>query len=196
MKHLNLAILITGRGSNMEALLASAKADSTFPGRPVVVISSNKQAQGIEKAMLYGVPVEIVDRGDYSSKQEFEKSLLMALGRYQVDVICLAGFMHVLSDDFISSCPQKIINIHPSLLPAYKGLDTHARVLAAGEKETGCTVHYVIPELDSGDVIIQQSVPVQEGDTQDSLAARVLTQEHIIYPEAVRMLAQGGGAAK
>lgn len=185
---INLAILISGRGSNMEALIrACARPD--FPARVSVVISNRPDAGGLAKAAAAGIAAETVDHKSFPDKAAFEAGLQAALARYPVDLICLAGFMRLLSADFIVRWPERIINIHPSLLPDYKGLNTHERVLAEGRAETGCTVHYVIPAMDEGPVILQKKVAVLPGDTPDSLAARVLEQEHAAYPEAIRLLA-------
>lgn len=189
---LNLAILISGRGSNMQALVRACESPD-FPARVAVVISNNPDAPGLIFARQAGIPAETVDHRAFGSRDAFEAALRRSLAKHPVDLICLAGFMRVLGADFTGAWPGRIINIHPSLLPAYKGLNVHERVLADGCTESGCTVHYVTPELDAGPVILQQSVPVLPGDTPETLAARVLEQEHAIYPEAVRMLA---GAAR
>jgi len=190
VEKLNLAILISGRGSNMQALL-EACADPAFPARVAVVVSNRPDAAGLEKAGAMGVATAVIDHKLYPGKPAFEKALHEALAPYNPGLICLAGFMRLLSSDFIAGWQDRIINIHPSLLPAYKGLDTHARVLADNGRETGCTVHLVIPEMDAGPVILQKKIRVMPGDTPDILAARVLEQEHIAYPEAVRMIAEG-----
>lgn len=185
---INLAILISGRGSNMEALIDACAAPA-FPARVSVVISNRPDAAGLAKASAAGIATEIVDHKNFPDKETFEAALRAALEKHPADLICLAGFMRILSADFIARWPERIINIHPSLLPDYKGLNTHERVLADGGLETGCTVHYVIPAMDEGPAILQKKVPVRPGDTPESLAARVLEQEHIVYPEAVRLLA-------
>ena len=185
---LNLAILIGGRGSNMMALIDSCR-ESGFPARMSVVVSHRAEAAGIATARAAGVPVETVDHRNFADKAGFESALLETLEKYPVDIICLAGFMRILSAGFVAHWPGKILNIHPSLLPDYKGLDTHARVLADGRTESGCTVHFVTPALDDGEIILQRRVPVLKDDTPETLAARVLEQEHRAYPEAIRMLA-------
>lgn len=189
MRKLNLAILISGRGSNMESLIRACAAPD-FPARVSVVVSNRPDAAGLSKAVAAGIATEIVDHKNFQDKAAFETALQKALEKYPVDLICLAGFMRILGVDFIDRWPGRIINIHPSLLPDYKGLDTHERVLADGREETGCTVHYVIPAMDEGPVILQKKVAVVPGDTPDSLSARVLAQEHIAYPEAVRLIAE------
>ena len=190
---INLAILISGRGSNMESLIRAC-AEDDFPARVAVVISNRPGAAGLAKAASSKIPIETVDHMNFSDKTSFEAALQKALKKYPVDLICLAGFMRLLSADFIKYWPERIINIHPSLLPDYKGLNTHERVLADRRSETGCTVHYVIPEMDEGPVILQKRVPVHSNDTADTLSARVLAQEHIAYPEAVRLVAEKLGS--
>ena len=170
----------------MQALIEACD-NPDFPAVIRVVISSRADAAGLKKAA--NIPAIVIARADYASKPAFEKALQEALAEYPVDLICLAGFMHLLSADFIGSWEDRIINIHPSLLPAHKGLDTHARVLAAGETETGCSVHFVTPGMDEGPVIVQRKVAVLRDDTADTLAARVLAEEHIAYPEAIRQIA-------
>ncbi len=191
-KKLRLAILISGRGSNMRALV-DACADPDFPARIELVLSNKADAVGLQKAAEAGIDTVIVSNRDYGDKPAFERALDNALRRYDPDLICLAGFMRILSADFIAKWEGRIINIHPSLLPDYKGLDTHARALADGRAVAGCTVHYVIPEMDAGPVIVQREVPILPGDTADSLAERVLEQEHAAYPEAVRIVAETVG---
>ncbi len=191
---INLAILISGRGSNMEALIRACAAPD-FPARVAVVVSNRPDAAGLAWAAEAGIATETVDHKQFPDKASFEEVLQKTLARYPVDLICLAGFMRLLSADFIKYWPDCIVNIHPSLLPDYKGLDTHERALADGRRETGCTVHYVIPAMDEGPTILQKKVSVLANDTPDSLGARVLAQEHIAYPEAVRMIAEKLGNA-
>lgn len=186
---LRLAIFISGRGSNMEALI-KACADPDFPAEIVLVLSNNPDARGLQTAREDGIETCVVNHREFKNKSDFEDALLAAVEPYAADVICLAGFMRLLSPHFLNAWSRDIINIHPSLLPAYKGLDTHARVIAAGESETGCTVHHVIPEMDAGEILVQKTVPVLPDDTPETLAVRVLEQEHIAYPEAVRLLAK------
>jgi phosphoribosylglycinamide formyltransferase-1 len=189
-RNLNLAILISGRGSNMAALIEACRAPG-FPAKISVVISNRPDAAGLETARRAGIATEIVDHKKFPDKPAFEAALQKTLERYPADLVCLAGFMRILSARFIDRWPDKIVNIHPSLLPAYKGLDTHERVLADGAAETGCSVHLVTAEMDGGPVLVQKRVPVRPDDTAETLAARVLAQEHIAYPEAVRALAEG-----
>lgn len=187
---IKLAVFISGRGSNMQALIDScAKAD--FPAEIVCVLSNKADAAGLQRASDAGIATEVVSHKDYDSKAGFEQAMLDRLSDYNVNLICLAGFMRILSADFIAQWPEKIINIHPSLLPKHKGLDTHKRAIEAGDTESGCTVHYVVPEMDSGPIIVQKSVSIEDGETEDSLAAKVLVQEHLAYPEAVSMIAKG-----
>lgn len=188
MRKLDLAILISGRGSNMDVLI-DACAQPDFPASVSVVISNRLDAPGLKKAADKGIATAVVDHRKYPDRSTFDKELQRTLDLYPVDLICLAGFMRILGADFIRPWEGRIINIHPSLLPEYKGLQTHERVIADGKKESGCTVHHVIPAMDEGPVIIQKKVPVLTGDTPDALAARILEKEHEAYPEAVRILA-------
>lgn len=172
----------------MQALI-DACAQPDFPAQVSVVISNKPQAAGLQKAAEAGIQTAIVDDGIYKKKVEFEAQLQNVLSQHPVDFICLAGFMKVISADFISKWPDQIINIHPSLLPAYKGLNVHERVLEDQCEESGCTVHFVVPEVDSGPIIVQKKVPVLRDDTPDTLAARILEQEHTAFPEAIKILA-------
>ncbi len=188
-EHLNLAVFISGRGSNLQSLIdACARAD--FPARIVLVVSNVAGAYGLTRAENAGIATAVVPHGDYADKTSFEQALLDTLGVYDIDLVCLAGFMRILSAHFITPWEGRLINIHPSLLPAYKGLNTHARALSDGARKAGCSVHYVVPAVDSGDIIVQKSVAVLADDTAETLAARVLEQEHIAYPEAVESLAK------
>lgn len=188
---LKLAIFISGRGSNMEALL-QACADADYPAEVVLVLSNNPDAKGLETAAAAGIATEVVDHRNFKGdKAGFENAILATLDGYDIDLICLAGFMRLLSAEFIAHWQDKIINIHPSLLPAYKGLDTHARAIADGAQKAGCSVHFVVPEMDAGPIILQKEVVIDDGETADSLAAKVLVQEHIAYPEAVKLVAEG-----
>ncbi len=186
---INLAIFISGRGSNMSALIEACK-DSSFPARIELVLSNRPDAKGLEAAQKAGIQTEIIDHKAYDNREHFENAVLTALKTYDIDLICLAGFMRLLSSHFITPWAGRMINIHPSLLPDYKGLNTHERALADGKTETGCTVHYVVPDMDSGEIIMQRRCPIAKDDTPDTLAGRVLEQEHIAYPDAVRMIAQ------
>jgi len=187
---LSLAVLISGRGSNLQSLIESC-AREDFPARIAVVISNRPEAAGLDRARKAGIPTEIVDHRLFKDRESFEGALDTTLRRYPLDLICLAGFMRILTSGFVEKWPDRIINIHPSLLPDYKGLDTHARALADGRAEAGCTIHFVRPAMDDGPILLQKRVAVQPQDTADTLAARVLEQEHIAYPEAVRLIAEG-----
>jgi len=180
-----VAVLISGRGSNMEALIHAAEADS-YPGAIVLVIADNGEAPGLETARAAGIAALCVARSDYCTKREHEQAIHRALVGAQVEFICLAGFMRLLSAEFLAPWAGRILNIHPSLLPRYKGLDTHQRVLNAGDSTHGCTVHFVTAGMDEGPVIMQAQVTVEPGDNAKDLAGRVLVEEHRIYPEALR----------
>ena len=176
-----LVILISGRGSNMQALLnADLNADR------MVVISNNPQAEGLQIARQQGVETCVVDHRDFKDRQGFDEVLAGKIAEFQPKLVALAGFMRILSDNFVRRYQDRLINIHPSLLPAFPGLATHARALHEGVKIHGCTVHFVTPQLDHGPIIIQAAVAVLPGDTEASLANRVLQQEHRIFPQAVR----------
>lgn len=187
---MKLGILISGGGSNMEALLAACAAPD-FPAEVAIVISNKQNAAGLETAAEAGVPTAVVDHKLFSDRETFEEALSELLSDAGVELVCLAGFMRLLQPSFVAHWTNRMINIHPSLLPAFKGLNTHDRVIDAGVRFTGCTVHFVRPEMDDGPIIIQAAIPVLPEDSPDSLAARVLTLEHRIYPEAVRLIATG-----
>lgn len=192
---LNLAVLISGNGSNLQALI-DACADDAFPAQISVVISNRPDAYGLKRAENANIPTITVDHKGYKSRCEFDAALGDALDQYDLDLICLAGFMRILTADFINNRAQKIINTHPSLLPKFggegmHGMNVHKAVIEAGEKTSGCSIHAVIPAVDQGDVILQKPVDVLPDDTPESLAARVIEQEHLAYPEAVRMIAEG-----
>jgi phosphoribosylglycinamide formyltransferase-1 len=182
------AILISGRGTNMAALIEAAR-DPSYPAEIAVVISNIASAKGLEIAEAAGIKTLVISNKYYSTKTVFEEQILKALSESRIELVCLAGFMRVLSASFISHFEGRILNIHPSLLPAYRGLDTHKRALADGVKDHGCTVHFVVPELDAGPVIAQAIVPVLDGDTEETLSARVLIAENRLYPEALAKVA-------
>ncbi|WIM06775.1 MAG: phosphoribosylglycinamide formyltransferase [Candidatus Nitricoxidivorans perseverans] len=182
----NYVILISGRGSNMRSLL-----EADLPGRCAAVISNRPDAAGLNWASARGVPVSVVDHKAFGSRDAFDAALAAEIERHSPDLVMLAGFMRVLGDAFVRSFEGRMLNIHPSLLPAFPGLHTHASALAAGVRIHGCTVHFVTPSLDAGPMVIQAAVPVCAGDTEDALAARVLAQEHMIYPRAVRWFLEG-----
>lgn len=188
MSRKKVGILISGRGSNMSALIAAAK-EPDYPAEIIGVLSNRAAAQGLITAAAEGIATASLAQSKFPSRDMFEDTMTQVLESWEVDIVCLAGFMRILGDDFVNRWAGRMINIHPSLLPAYKGLDTHARALADGVTEHGCTVHYVTPGLDEGEPILQAKVPVLPGDTPETLAARVLVEEHHIYPEALRILA-------
>lgn len=184
---MKIAVLISGRGSNLQALIDA----DTGPAGIVLVISNEPGAQGLERAEKAGIPTAVINHRDFDGRQPFDQAMTEAIEDAGAGLVCLAGFMRLLSDSFVEHWRDRLINIHPSLLPAFKGLDVHQRVLDAGEKESGCTVHFVRPEMDTGPIIVQARVPVHPGDDADTLAARVLVREHEIYPRAVRLIAEG-----
>ena len=181
---LSVAILISGSGSNMVQLVKSMGSD--HPAFPSIVIANKKEAKGLEKAQELGVPTKVIDKNYIKNNGlDFEVELLKILKKYNVNIICLAGFMKILSKQFIENYNDRILNIHPSLLPKYRGLNTHARVLASGDRNAGCSVHLVTSKLDAGPVLAQAKVLIGKNETQDSLAAKILVQEHILYPKAL-----------
>lgn len=182
-----VAILISGSGSNMVALVRSMTGD--HPARPVLVLSSDPGAGGLARAAELGVPTAAVSRREHATRAGFEDALSRALAEARPDILCLAGFMCVLSKGFVAQYAGRILNIHPSLLPRYPGLRTHARALAAGDSEAGCTVHLVTDALDAGPILGQSRVPVLPDDTEATLAARVLAAEHQLYPAVLRRFA-------
>jgi phosphoribosylglycinamide formyltransferase-1 len=190
---MKVAILISGSGSNMVALAQSMTGD--HPARPCLVLSNDPSAGGLAKARALGIPTAAVDHRPFKGdRAAFEAALLEPLLAAQPDLIALAGFMRVLTADFVRRFDGRMLNIHPSLLPKYKGLNTHARAIEAGDTEAGCTVHEVTPALDDGPIVGQARVPVLPGDTPDTLAARVLPMEHRLYPLVLRRVAQGNRA--
>jgi phosphoribosylglycinamide formyltransferase-1 len=185
------AILISGRGSNMAALIAATQAKD-YPAEIALVLSNRPDAKGLTTARDAGLATAIVDHTRFGKDREaFERTLQAELDARHVDIVCLAGFLRLLTPWFVSRWQQRMINIHPALLPAFKGLDTHERALAAGAKIHGATVHFVVPEMDSGPVIAQGAIGVHDDDTADTLAARVLAIEHRIFPLALRLVAEG-----
>ena len=191
---MKIAVLISGRGSNLQALIDAANQPG-WPAEIVLVISNVAGAQGLERAKAAGIPTTVINHKDFEDRETFDASMTKAIEKSAAgngaELVCLAGFMRLLSTHFIDHWRDRLINIHPSLLPAFKGLEVHQRVLDAGEEFSGCTVHFVRPEMDTGPILLQTKVPVQPGDAADTLAARVLEQEHVIYPEAVRLIAEG-----
>ena len=189
MRKARTAILISGRGSNMMALVEAAR-DPAYPAEVVCVVSNRADAKGLDFAAANGIAAKVIDHKAFATREAFEAALDDYLRSMSVEIIALAGFMRVLTAGFIARWEGRMINIHPSLLPAYKGLHTHERAIADGAKTHGCSVHLVTPELDAGPVLLQAEVPVLPGDTPDTLSARVLREEHRIYPQALAMLAE------
>jgi phosphoribosylglycinamide formyltransferase 1 len=187
---LRTAILISGRGSNMQALIAAAKRPS-FAAEIALVASNDPSAPGLERARAEGCAIAAVDHRIHATREDFERTLDHLLGIHRIDFLCLAGFMRLLTPWFVERWQGRMINIHPALLPSYRGLDTHARALADGVKIHGCTVHFVVPAVDAGPIIMQAAVPVLDDDTPSMLAERVLDQEHVIYPAALQLIASG-----
>ena len=185
-----VAILISGRGSNMAALIEAAKAPD-YPAEIVGVLSNRAAAPGLQTAAANGIATASLAQSKFPSRELFEDAMTQLLEGWEIDYVCLAGFMRILGEDFVNHWQGRMINIHPSLLPAYKGLHTHERVLADGATEHGCTVHFVTPGLDEGPAILQARIPVLPEDTPHTLAARLLVEEHRIYPQALQMLAGG-----
>lgn len=190
MKQQRIVILISGRGSNMEALLAAQSAGS-LPVSVAAVIANRVDAKGLETAREQGIAAECVPHQGFESRDAFDVALAAAIDAHRPDLVVLAGFMRTLTPAFVRRYEGRLMNIHPSLLPAFPGLHTHERAIAAGCKVHGATVHFVTPELDHGPIVIQSAVPVLPGDDADRLAARVLATEHVIYPRAVRWFAEG-----
>src|SRR5713226_632292 len=186
-----VAILISGRGSNMAALIKAAR-EKDFPAEIAVVVSNRADAGGLEKARASGVPTATIESKSFGKdRSAFEAVLQSALDQHSIDLICLAGFMRLFTAEFVQRWHGRMLNIHPSLLPSFPGLDPHGRALAAGVKISGATVHFVIPETDAGPIVMQGAVAVADGDTAETLAQRILGIEHRIYPEALRLLASG-----
>jgi phosphoribosylglycinamide formyltransferase-1 len=186
-----VAVLISGRGSNLAALMEAAQAKD-YPAEIVLVLSNRPQAAGLARARAAGIATAVVDHRPYGEdRARFERALQAKLEAHHIDIVCLAGFMRLLTGDFVRSWSGRMLNIHPALLPQFKGLHTHRRALAAGATEHGATVHFVVPEMDCGPIVAQQAVPVLPGDTEEALAQRVLEVEHRLYPQALRAVAEG-----
>ncbi len=190
-----VAVLISGRGSNMRALIEAARA-ADYPADIVRVISNRPDAGGLAHAAEAGIATDVVDHKAFLGRDKFEAELDRRLKEAEVELICLAGFMRLLTSRFVDAWKDRLINIHPSLLPAFPGLDTHARALAAGVRFTGCTVHFVRTEMDAGPIIVQAAVPVLPGDDEERLAARVLEAEHRAYPLALLLVAGGRASVR
>jgi len=187
---MRVGVLISGRGSNMQALLAACAAPD-FPAEIVTVIANRPDAGGLDHARTAGIAAQTIDHKAFAGREPFEAALTEALEQAGVELLCLAGFMRVVTPGFVRHWQGRMINIHPSLLPLFPGLDTHARALAAGMKLHGCSVHFVSEEVDGGAIIGQAAVPVLPGDDAGSLAARVLRAEHRLYPACLRLVAEG-----
>ena len=187
---LQIGILISGRGTNLQALIDACR-EPEFPASIALVLSNNAAAPGLARATDANIPTRVVDHRDFGDRDVYDEAVGAALEEAGVELVCLAGFMRLLSESFVSRWRDRIINVHPSLLPAFKGLNVHERVLATGVRFSGCTVHFVRPEMDDGPVIVQSVVPVAPDDTPETLAARVLVTEHRCYPLTVRLIAEG-----
>lgn len=181
----SVVILISGRGSNLQAIL-----EAKLPARIAAVISNKPDAGGLAFASTHGIPTQVVDHKQYPSRETFDQALMQAIDAHRPDLVVLAGFMRVLTEDFVRHYAGRMINIHPSLLPAFPGLHTHQQAIDAGVRIHGCTVHFVTPTVDHGPIIVQAAVPVNPGDTAQALAARVLRQEHRVFPAAIRWFLQ------
>ena len=189
-----VAVLISGRGSNLTALIEVAKAPD-YPAAIVFVVANLPDAAGLMHARQAGIPTAVVEHRPFGTDREaFERALDAQLQAQRIEIVCLAGFMRLLTPWFVTRWSGRLLNIHPALLPQFKGLHTHSRALAAGVKEHGATVHFVVPEMDAGPIILQAAVPVIAGDTEGTLAARVLEVEHRIYPQGLRLVAEGRAA--
>jgi phosphoribosylglycinamide formyltransferase-1 len=191
MSRKRVAVLISGRGSNMAALIEAAK-DKSYPAEIVLVVSNRPDAGGLLVARAANIAAEVVDHTEFGNDRAgFERALQAILAKHSIDLVCLAGFMRLLTAEFVKKWQWRVLNIHPALLPTFKGLDTHKRALEAGSKIHGATVHFVVPQMDSGPIIAQGAVTVRHNDTEETLASRVLKVEHRIYPLALKLLAEG-----
>lgn len=187
---MKVGVLISGRGSNLKALIDACAADD-FPAEIVLVISNKADAGGLDFATKAGIATRVVNHKDYDSREAFDRVMDGALREAGADFVCSAGFMRILSDEFVDKWRDRQLNIHPSLLPSFKGLNVYARAIEAGCKVSGCTVHFVRAAMDEGPIVAQAAVPIMEGDTPDMLAARILAEEHKLYPHALRLVAEG-----
>ncbi len=188
-KKLPIVVLISGSGSNLQSIIDAAHRD--LPVEIRAVISNKADAYGLVRAEQAGIPTAVLDHKPYPDRESYDEALRELIDGYTPELVILAGFMRILSDSFVRHYAGRMMNIHPSLLPKYRGLNTHARAIEAGDNEAGCTVHFVTPELDAGPAIVQARVPILDNDTPETLAARVLEQEHRIYPEAIRRFTTG-----
>jgi len=188
-RKLPIVVLISGSGSNLQSIIDAVRQD--LPVEIRAVISNKADAYGLTRAREAGIATEVLDHKQFTDRESYDAALQQLIDGYTPELVVLAGFMRILTDDFVRHYEGRMMNIHPSLLPKYRGLNTHARAIEAGDSEAGCTVHFVTPELDAGPPILQARVPVHPDDSPESLAARVLEQEHRIYPEAIRLFAEG-----
>jgi phosphoribosylglycinamide formyltransferase-1 len=195
MARLRVAALISGRGSNMAALAAAATA-SDYPAEIALVLANVPGAGGLAVAAEYGIAAATLDHRGFADRASFDAALDARLRHHAIEFVCLAGFMRLLTADFVEKWRNRMLNIHPSLLPAYPGLDTHKRALADGVRVAGCTVHFVRAKMDAGPIVAQAAVPVLQGDDEDALAARVLKAEHALYPQALHLVASGAAAVE
>lgn len=189
MQKLNLAVFISGAGSNLRAIIEACK-DANYPAQISIVIANKNEAKGIEFAKENNIPYKIIPHKNFANRAEFEQEILDEINKYEIDLLCLAGFMRVLSNHFLENFKQDIINIHPSLLPKYKGVDAIGQALRDGAEETGCTIHYVVPEVDSGEIILKRRVTIEKDDDSDSLLKKINKEEHIAYVEAIMKIAK------
>lgn len=190
MSRVRVAVLISGRGSNLQSLIDATKAPD-YPAEIALVVSNKESAGGLDVARNAGVATRVIPHQDYASREDFDRAIDAALREAEIDLIAEAGFMRIHSEWFAKTWEGKALNIHPSLLPLFPGIRVHQQALDAGVKESGCTVHFIVAELDSGPTIAQAAVPVLPGDTAETLAARILVEEHKLYPEAVKLVAEG-----
>jgi phosphoribosylglycinamide formyltransferase-1 len=192
MPKLKLAVLVSGSGTNLQAIIDAVE-ENYVPAEIAVIISNKQDAYALQRASKYNIPTVFINHKDYSSREDFERAMIEEINKRQADLICLAGFMRVLTELFVSHYPNRILNIHPALLPAAKGLygeHVHEAILNSGAKFSGCTVHFVTTDVDGGPIVIQKIVPVEDNDTPQALAERILLQEHIAYPEAIKLFAE------
>ncbi len=187
---MKVAVLISGGGTNLQALIDACQ-DSGYPAEIAAVISNKAGVKGLERAEKAGIPTTVISHKDYDGREAFDTALDAAIKDSGAELVCLAGFLRILTDGFVNSWAGKMINIHPSLLPSFKGLDVQQAAIDAGVKFSGCTVHYVVPEMDAGPIIAQAVVPISPDDDASTLAARILVQEHKIYPLALKLIAEG-----
>jgi len=189
MSNTRISVMISGGGTNLQAII-DACANEDFPAEIVLVLSNKADAYGLERAKIAGIKTKVLNHQDYENRQDFECEIDKALKEENTDLVCLAGFMRILGSSFVTGWKDRMINIHPSLLPSYKGLHTHKRAIDDGVRFAGCTVHYVRPEMDDGPIILQAAIAISDLETPESLANKVLEAEHKIYPEAIKLIAQ------